>query len=220
MALGNFFGDPGVFSTPSTAAPVPVAGAVLLSLSPAGGPGREARAKVLEAAAAIPADATAADRTPPPLRGRAEGLERWLSMARMPSRPPLPLRTWSGVLMVCAVLACLTGLARPAMAMSMSMPMAAPMTEHMTPAAWHSASESRETKVAAVVPPKEPDCPVVDDQCVAPKGTPAQDSPSPAAPVASSSGASSSVPEGDSWPHAPPEATAPPDLHRLCVSRT
>ncbi|MET9953653.1 hypothetical protein ABZ135_19150 [Streptomyces sp. NPDC006339] len=138
----------------------------------------------------------------------------------MPSHPPLPLRTWSGVLLVCALFACLTGLARPAMAMGMSMPMAAPMTEHMTPAAWHSASASPANKATAAVPPKAPDCPVVDDQCVAPKGIPAQDGPSPAAPGASSSGASSSVPMGDSWPHAPPDVAAPPDLHRLCVSRT
>ncbi|MFE2283028.1 hypothetical protein ACFXDJ_02450 [Streptomyces sp. NPDC059443] len=134
----------------------------------------------------------------------------------MSRRLPLPLRTWSGVLLVCALFACLTGLARPAMAMPGpgSMPGSMQMSSHAAMSG-HAAAPA-----AAESPDHGPSCPMAAEQCVAPKGLVAQDG--PAVPVLVTVShvtvCSSGLLTGQ--PNAPPPAVAPPDLHRLCVSRT
>ncbi|MCX4631264.1 hypothetical protein [Streptomyces sp. NBC_01443] len=128
----------------------------------------------------------------------------------MPRRLPLSLRAWSGVLLVCALFACLTGLARPAMAMPGPMDTA----PHV------AVSENAEAPGVVAAPDSGSRCPVAHEQCVAPKGVVAQDGPTAPAP-ATVSNATVCAPElPHPWPHAPPPAAAPPDLHRLCVSRT
>ncbi|MFE1788725.1 hypothetical protein ACFW7J_10075 [Streptomyces sp. NPDC059525] len=131
----------------------------------------------------------------------------------MSRRLLLLTRTWSGVLLVCALFACLSGLARPAMAMPVSMDMAARIVA-AAPAA-HAV-----TPTVAGVQAHGPGCPAAQAQCVAPKVTLAQDG--QAAPVLAP------VPHAMACdpalrmaqPNAPPPAQAPPDLHQLCVSRT
>lgn len=131
-------------------------------------------------------------------------------MARMSRCLPLSLRMWSGVLLVCALFACLTGLARPAMAMPGPME----MSSHIVMSG-HAAALA-----AAESPDHGPSCPMAQEQCVAAKGILAQDS--PAVPVlATVSHATDCAPELlMTQPNVPPPAAAPPDLHRLCVSRT
>ncbi|MFB7172297.1 hypothetical protein ACFCYM_15915 [Streptomyces sp. NPDC056254] len=128
----------------------------------------------------------------------------------MSRRLPLSLRTWSGVLLVCALFACLTGLARPAMAMPGPME----MSSHIVMSG-HAAAPA-----AAESPDHGPSCPMAAEQCVAPKGIVAQDG--PAVPVLAT--VSHATPCSSdllmTQPNAPPPAAAPPDLHRLCVSRT
>ncbi|MDJ0464591.1 hypothetical protein [Streptomyces sp. H27-C3] len=131
----------------------------------------------------------------------------------MSRRLLLPLRTWSGVLLVCALFACLSGLARPAMAM--------PGPMEMTPRV-AVAAHSGHAVTPAVAGTKDhgPRCPMAAEQCVAPKATLAQDG--PAGPVLAP------VPHAMACghallmeqPNAPPRIVDPPDLHRLCVSRT
>ncbi|MCP3760690.1 hypothetical protein [Streptomyces sp. TBY4] len=132
----------------------------------------------------------------------------------MSRRLPLSLRTWSGVLLVCALFACLTGLARPAMATAMTMPGPMGTSPYVAVRGHVEAS-------AAVAPADHgPRCPVAEEQCVAPKGVLTQDGPTAPAPaiISHATDCSSRLPRP--WPHAPPPAAAPPDLHRLCVSRT
>lgn len=145
-------------------------------------------------------------------------------MARMTRRVPLPLRTWSGALLVCALLLCLAGLARPVMAMPMAMPgpmgtmSSAPRADAVVErvpmgAAGHAV-------MAADSGERGPHCPMAEEPCASPKGTVAQ-------------AGQAAVGHGDvpqvvacspaalvSQPNAPPPALRPPDLHRLCVSRT
>lgn len=134
-------------------------------------------------------------------------------MARMSRRLLLPLRTWSGVLLVCALFACLSGLARPAMAMPGPMEMAPRIAveAHAGHAVTPAVAGSQE---------HGPRCPVAAEQCVAPKATLAQDG--PAAPVLAPVPHVMACGHGllMAQPNAPPSAVAPPDLHRLCVSRT
>lgn len=134
-------------------------------------------------------------------------------MARMSRRVLLPIRTWSGVLLVCALFACLSGLARPAMAM--------PGPTEMAPrVAVGAHARHAVTPAVAGVQDHGPRCPAAQEQCVAPKVTLAQDG--QAGPVlalvphAMACGHALLVAQ----PNAPPSAVAPPDLHRLCVSRT
>ncbi|MFD9407714.1 hypothetical protein ACFWBN_11945 [Streptomyces sp. NPDC059989] len=130
----------------------------------------------------------------------------------MSRRLPPSLRTWSGVLLVCAFFACLTGLARPAMAMAMPGPME--MSPHAA-ISGHVAAPS-----AAEAPDHGPRCPVAAEQCVAPQGILAQDGPA-VPPLAAVPHATPCSPEPlMTRPNAPPPVVAPPDLHRLCVSRT
>ncbi|MEU9716220.1 hypothetical protein ACIGFK_14200 [Streptomyces sp. NPDC085524] len=134
----------------------------------------------------------------------------------MSRRLLLPPRTWSGVLLVCALFACLSGLARPAMAM------AGPMEMAPRVAVGAHAGHAGDVVTPAVSGAQDhgPRCPAAQEQCVAPKVTLAQDG--QAGPVLAL------VPHAMACdpallmaqPHAPPAAVAPPDLHRLCVSRT
>ncbi|MFD7324723.1 hypothetical protein ACFV9D_27130 [Streptomyces sp. NPDC059875] len=83
----------------------------------------------------------------------------------MSRRLPLSLRTWSGVLLVCALFACLTALARPAV----SMPGPMGMSPHV------AISGRAATPAAAELPGRGPGCPMAAEQRVAPQGIVAQD---------------------------------------------
>ncbi|MFE9647169.1 hypothetical protein ACFYO0_24265 [Streptomyces sp. NPDC006365] len=65
-----------------------------------------------------------------------------------------------------------------------------------------------------------PHCPMAQQQCVSPKATIAQDSPT--APKIGDVPPSTACPAAALLPqsNAPPPTLPPPDLHRLCVSRT
>ncbi|MBC9725008.1 hypothetical protein [Streptomyces sp. TRM68367] len=140
----------------------------------------------------------------------------------MSRRVLMPLRAWSGALLTCAVLLCLAGLARPAMAMPSSMA----AMERAAPAA-ASGLTHVETGAQAAAPAMATDaagdsvhCPMAEKQCTAPKATLGHDvQPGPVLTglptVTSCSHAAVTA-----QPHAPPPAMPPPDLHRLCVSRT
>ncbi|WP_351231367.1 hypothetical protein [Streptomyces sp. NPDC002133] len=65
-----------------------------------------------------------------------------------------------------------------------------------------------------------PHCPMAEKQCVAPQVTLAQDGPSGQAPTATPRAIACSSAALVAQPNAPPPTVAPPDLHRLCVSRT
>ncbi|MCX5009468.1 hypothetical protein OG765_00365 [Streptomyces sp. NBC_00555] len=132
----------------------------------------------------------------------------------MPRPLPLSLRAWSGVLLVCALFACLTGLARPAMAMEMPMQGATDTTRHV------AVRGHAEASAAVAVTDHGPRCPVAQEQCVAPKGVLTQDGPTTPVLVIVPHATDGSPTLPRPWPHAPPPAAAPPDLHRLCVSRT
>ncbi|MFZ3493061.1 hypothetical protein ACODT5_07485 [Streptomyces sp. 5.8] len=134
----------------------------------------------------------------------------------MPRPLPPSLRTWSGVLLVCALFACLTGLARPAMAMPMPGPM--DTTPHVAVRLHVEASAA--ASAAASAPDHGPRCPVAQEQCVASKVVLTQGSPAAPAPAITSHATDCPSRLPRPWPHAPPPAAAPPDLHRLCVSRT
>ncbi|MCP3821616.1 hypothetical protein NLX86_27050 [Streptomyces sp. A3M-1-3] len=126
-----------------------------------------------------------------------------------------PLRTWSGALLVCALFVCLSGLARPAMAMAMPGPM-----DVAPPVASGAHAEHAAASAMAEEPDHSPHCPATHEQCVAPKATLAQDVPSGHV-LAGASRATVCIPTLPvAQPNAPPPMAAPPDLHRLCVSRT
>ncbi|MFE2166967.1 hypothetical protein ACFXB3_18155 [Streptomyces sp. NPDC059447] len=127
----------------------------------------------------------------------------------MPRRQLLSLRAWTGALLACAVFVCLAGAARPAMAMDMSAPMA--MARH---------TAGQEAPTVARVPERRPDCPAADHQCVAPKVTLGQEISPTHVPATASAVADRAPRARAAWPHAPPSTAGPPDLHRLCVSRT
>ncbi|GGS78625.1 hypothetical protein GCM10010222_20070 [Streptomyces tanashiensis] len=152
----------------------------------------------------------------------------------MVRRLPMPLRAWSGALLVCALLFCLGGLARPAMAMAPMAPMSPAMPgmamEAMGAPASTSAPAPTPALASAAGDPAaataaEPGaagtrCPMVDPQCVSPQGTLTQDVQPLADPIGPSSTSPCAHVPDTAWPHAPPEPLPPPDPHRLCVSRT
>lgn len=136
-------------------------------------------------------------------------------MARMSRRVlmPLPLRAWSGALLVCTLMFCLGGLARPAVAMPSSMP----SMETAAPAVTSSAP-SGQLRADAVE--YDGQCPMAGTPCATPQATLMQD----VQPGTSATGLQASVTCSDeagvAQPNAPPAGLPPPDLHRLCVSRT
>ncbi|AJT63155.1 hypothetical protein T261_1469 [Streptomyces lydicus] len=134
-------------------------------------------------------------------------------MARMVRRLPLSLRTWSGALLVCALFVCLSGMMRPLMTMPEPMEMASPAAM----AAGHPAP----APAVHGSPDHDPDCPMVDQRCGTLKATLAQDGPTGQVPVPTNASDAMTCSPAllVARPHAPPHM-APPDLHRLCVSRT
>ncbi|WP_143608545.1 hypothetical protein [Streptomyces sp. CB03234] len=140
----------------------------------------------------------------------------------MSRRVLLPLRTWSGALLVCVLFVCLSGLARPAMAMP------GPMNMHVAPhsvASGHAehaehGGQAAAPAVAESSPDHGPRCPAAEEQCAAPEATLAQDGPSGQAPAVPARSAACSAALMKAQPNAPPPVVAPPDLHWLCVSRT
>ncbi|WP_143674502.1 MULTISPECIES: hypothetical protein [Streptomyces] len=141
----------------------------------------------------------------------------------MSRRVLLPLRAWSGALLVCALFVCLTGLARPAMAMTMPMGMSAPMDAASQSAVGGHVEHAEGAAASAVAESAvdhSPRCPAAEKQCAAPEATLAQDGPSGQAPAVTPRAIACSPARLVAQPNAPPPAVAPPDLHRLCVSRT
>ncbi|MFI5520518.1 hypothetical protein [Streptomyces platensis] len=149
----------------------------------------------------------------------------------------LPLRAWSGVLLVCAVVVCLSGLARPAMAMSMAMSMPEPMVGMAHQQV--GKGQGHERLFAEAVPmstagvgsaagttaakPSDPggQCPMAEQHCAASKAAVAQDGPAGGSLFAELPRAMACSPAAlASQPNAPPPALPPPDPQRLCVSRT
>ncbi|MEK2479150.1 hypothetical protein [Streptomyces noursei] len=133
-------------------------------------------------------------------------------MARMVRRVPLLSRTWSGALLVCALFVCLSGMTRPLMAMPEPMAMAAP-------AAMVVGHSTATAQAVTGTSDRDPDCPMAEQQCGTVKGTVAQDEPAEPVPATASGAATCAAVLLVARPHAPPQV-APPDLHRLCVSRT
>ncbi|MCY0950665.1 hypothetical protein [Streptomyces sp. H27-S2] len=134
----------------------------------------------------------------------------------MTRRLPPALRTWSGALLVCALMFCLTGLARSAMAMPMAMtgPMGA------VSATVGSDAPAGHVVMASDFSDSGPECPTSRQVCEAPKGTVVNDGPT--APVLDAAPDTATCPPAAlvSQPNTPPRVLPPPDLHRLCVSRT
>ncbi|MFE5480930.1 DUF6153 family protein [Streptomyces sp. NPDC056527] len=135
----------------------------------------------------------------------------------MMRRLPMTLRTWSGALLVCALLFCTGGLLRSAMAMPAAMPsmtMAAAM-ETLGSAADDPAEAAKGDSGAAGM-----HCPMADSQCTAPQAVLVPNVQPLTDPLASPMAATCSSTAAKPWPHAPPSPPPPPDLHELCVSRT
>lgn len=139
-------------------------------------------------------------------------------MARMSRRVLLPLRAWSGALLACALFVCLTGLTRPAMAMAMPQPME--MSAHAVASGHAGQAGHAAASAVAESPDHSPRCPTAEEQCEAPKATLAPDGASGQAPAVTPRAMACSPAPLMAQPNAPPSAVAPPDLHRLCVSRT
>ncbi|MEU0350898.1 hypothetical protein ABZ302_29355 [Streptomyces sp. NPDC006237] len=140
-----------------------------------------------------------------------------------------PLRAWSGALLVCALLFCLAGLARPAMAMPSMGPMASMEMAAAAAAGGDSSGlmragavgQATAIKAAAGSGQYGQHCPMAEQQCAAPKATLAHTvQPGPAPASAPTGTACSAAAVLTARPNAPPPALSPPDLHRLCVSRT
>jgi hypothetical protein len=150
-------------------------------------------------------------------------------MARMLRRVLMPLRTWSGALLVCALMFCLAGLARPAMAMPSSMSSMGSMDAAApAPADSHSsgvihaeaAGHAPATPMATGSVENGTHCPMVEKQCAAPQATLVHDVQPGTAPTDLPTAMACSPAAMVAQPGAPPPAPSPPDLHRLCVSRT
>lgn len=132
------------------------------------------------------------------------------------SRAPLSLRLVSGVLLACALTLCLTGVARPAMAMSAPM---ASMEQMAGAGDAHQQTPGTET----VVNSSEGSCPSSVDDCARPSGVPPHGTPAAQAAPACADGSQTPVSVQSAGPRSgvppPVESVSPPDLHQLCVSR-
>ncbi|MGK9464936.1 hypothetical protein ACSLFT_33610 (plasmid) [Streptomyces sp. G6] len=137
----------------------------------------------------------------------------------MISRAPLPLRLVSRVLMACALTLCLTGVARPATAMVMSAPMES--MERMSGASDVALPTARAATVVDSLS-SEDSCPSSPDDCAQPPGTPPHGTPAAPACADGQQEPVAAVQPGNPRSGVPPpvESVSPPDLHRLCVSRT
>ncbi|MET7714475.1 hypothetical protein [Streptomyces sp. NPDC005407] len=145
----------------------------------------------------------------------------------------MPLRTWSGALLVCALMFCLAGLARPAVAMPSSMPPSMASMGSMDAAAPAGAGthsfgvmHAEATGQVAATPmatgsvEQGTHCPMVEKQCAAPQATLGHDVQPGTAPTDLPTAMACFPAAMVAQPNAPPAPLAPPDLHRLCVSRT
>jgi hypothetical protein len=88
------------------------------------------------------------------------------------------------------------------------------------PLSGHGAAAEAGPSVAAESTGHGTHCPMTQQQCTAPKATAAPDT--PVAPVLADLPLAVTCPAAATvvLPNAPPSALHPPDLHRLCVSRT
>lgn len=133
----------------------------------------------------------------------------------------MSLRLWAGVLLACALVLCVTGVARSAEVLSgnhvMSMPQLGQGAHDVGPEG---------ATVSVKTPGSDGFCPAASDQCARPQAVAAPAAPAaPASAVQATAGLGTvSTPQG--WvPRSgvPPSdecAADSPDLHRLCVSRT
>lgn len=130
----------------------------------------------------------------------------------------MPLRAWSAALLLCALMFCLAGLARPAMAMSSSTA-PSPSMASMEMASPAQIGSDAPGPVRADAVEYGAQCPMAGTPCATQQATLPQDQPSVAL-----TGLPTAMPcfraAGVAQPNAPPVALPPPDLHRLCVSRT
>ncbi|MDT9692990.1 hypothetical protein Q5762_32650 [Streptomyces sp. P9(2023)] len=132
----------------------------------------------------------------------------------MISRAPYSFRLWAGLVLVAALAFCVTGMARPAMAMT------GPM-QTMHHGAGHTAGQA--TTSASAEAGGMGDCPSTTTACAQPSVGPTHgtDTGHAGSRVADAGAAVSSVSQAPRSGVPPPTApTPPPDLHRLCVCRT
>lgn len=124
-------------------------------------------------------------------------------------------RLWSGVLMLCALTFCLTGIARPAMAMSGP-------TGHIQEMDDRAVADDSDRETAVTVySGMEDHCPAVSDHRGRTTAAPATGVPA----VPDPAGESREVWDAQPWsaragPGAASPVSPPPDLHRICVLRT
>lgn len=132
----------------------------------------------------------------------------------------MPLRAWSAALLLCALMFCLAGLARPAMAMSSSTaPLASMAPMEMAAPAQVSSDPPEVVRADAVEYGAQ--CPMAGTPCATQQATlsrPDQPSVAPIGLPVVAAPCFRAV--GVAQPNAPPAALPTPDLHRLCVSRT
>ncbi|MEU0042871.1 hypothetical protein [Streptomyces werraensis] len=124
-------------------------------------------------------------------------------------------RLWSGVLMLCVLTFCLTGIARPAMVMSGPMGQGQQADER-------AVADTSEWETAMTVSSGMQDhCPAVSDHRGRTTAAPAPGVPAVPAPAEGPR----EVWDAQPWPAragpaAASPASPPPDLHRICVLRT
>lgn len=131
----------------------------------------------------------------------------------------MPLRAWSAALLLCALMFCLAGLARPAMAMSSSTAPAASMASMEMAAPTQVSSDPLGTVRADAVE-YGTQCPMAGTPCATQRATLVQQDQTSVAPTGLPTASPCFRAAGVAQPNAPPVAFPPPDLHRLCVSRT
>ncbi|MBV7700693.1 hypothetical protein [Streptomyces sp. TRM70350] len=140
----------------------------------------------------------------------------------MSRRVPHALRVLSGALLVCALVLCLSGLARPAMTMPGQMGMTPPALAGERASGQMSADAAGlAAGPMAESPDRSAQCPMAEQRCTASKAVLAQDGPAAPALTALPQPIAACSPMATmAQPNAPPPSLPPPDLHRLCVSRT
>ncbi|GAA3246136.1 hypothetical protein GCM10010469_01820 [Streptomyces labedae] len=136
------------------------------------------------------------------------------------SRATLPpsLRLWAGVLLACALVLCVTGAARSAATTSDG-----PMTAMHQLGDDEGAARQDSTAAKADDPAMDEPCPTSADHCAQSRAAVAPAAPASAAHAADAPRTVSAVQLGVPRSGVPPSAacaSGPPDLQRLCVSRT
>ncbi|MEU0108410.1 hypothetical protein ABZ313_24035 [Streptomyces sp. NPDC006251] len=129
------------------------------------------------------------------------------------------IRLWAGVLMLCALTLCLTGLARPAVAMSAPMGRASAEAQAMD-AVRPGAEHTGPAVAAADSSDMGGHCPAVSDHRGRAAAVPSLDGPAaPAAADAPREATGTQLWQARAGPVAA-GPVLPPDLHRICVLRT